>query len=272
MGVCSDLISLRPGVAVKLVAKDAFREQEGAALQEFNGGPLFPQFYGRFSTDQDVGLVVQQMDGSLQEMLETRRMDVESRCEVLFRLAVSLAKVHSTGWSNGNLTPQTIMFHAESNKVCMTSWGMAQFHRAFADPSTAFTTFPGGSPTSCVNILYRAPELLDGLPQIPTEPIPGQHPQQKADVFSMGCVFFYLLTGRHLLACLQAEACDSAGVIQGLDRGTYIDLLPPDCEPSLRDLLFGMLSPAPQHRLSALDVLDSDFMNLWRGSSTGDAM
>jgi serine/threonine protein kinase len=149
-------------------------------------------------------------------------------CDVVRQVAYGLQYAHDKGVTHGAVYPGCVLVGRSVVKV--TGFGVGHLTAPAARSGTAT------DPTD-----YRAPELFH----------PSAKPTAASDVYSMGCLLTYLLTGRPPLP---------AGSSFGRARqhvGTEppgVELARPDVPPALAAVVRAMLSKEPAYRPTAADA------------------
>ena len=119
--------------------------------------------------------------GSLKQKLEKEgALAYDEAREIVGQICNGLKTAHKKGLVHRDIKPGNILFDAEGNAV-IGDFGLA---RAIQLSSTSAASSTGGVGTPA----YRAPELWIGKP--PASPA--------TDIYSLGCVFSEMLTGKEL--------------------------------------------------------------------------
>lgn len=106
-------------------------------------------------------------------------LPIEDALRLAREVAGALAYAHSQGIVHRDVKPGNILL-VDERHACVADFGLAHAVSTASSPSLTATGFTLGSP------LYMAPEQIAGK-----EDVDG-----RADVYSLGCVLFEMLTGR----------------------------------------------------------------------------
>jgi tetratricopeptide (TPR) repeat protein/predicted Ser/Thr protein kinase len=130
--------------------------------------------YGADVRDGRAGLWMELVHGrTLESWLQTHKaMGAGEAASVAVDLCRALAAVHAAGLVHGDIKPQNVM-REEGGRIVLMDFGSG---RAQGAPMGA----SAGTP------LYLAPEVLAGAPPTP-----------RSDIYSLGVLVFYLLTGTY---------------------------------------------------------------------------
>lgn len=124
-------------------------------------------------------LVMEYVAGkSLKEYIDARgRLDPQETLRLGTQIALGLAAAHAQGVIHRDVKPGNVMLHEGATRVRLADFGLARVTFDMAELTSAGAAI--GTPA------YMAPEQVRG------EPVDG-----RADLFSLGCVFYAMLTGR----------------------------------------------------------------------------
>lgn len=159
--------------------------REGRRLSALNH-PNIASVYDIVEQDGEVFLVMEYVEGrTLRERLN-QAINLHQFFEIAIQCADALTAAHERGILHGDIKPENVML-TESGQVKLLDFGLARHLTAASRvPDTAAThslssfASVGGTPS------YMAPEVLMG-----------NLPDFRADVFSLGVVFYEMLGGRH---------------------------------------------------------------------------
>jgi serine/threonine-protein kinase len=120
----------------------------------------------------------------LDEMIGGRPLHPRRAVEIALELADALTALHGAGIAHGDVRPANVMINAKGHAKLLDS-GLAPFTDAGALRSSAGARL-GGLPPDSVSVLgYLSPE--EAL---------GEKTDTRADLFSLGCVLYEMLTGK----------------------------------------------------------------------------
>lgn len=91
----------------------------------------------------------------------------------------ALAYLHSQGWTHRDIKPDNFLYSDEAKQVKLIDFALARKIVSGIGRLFALKNKTQGTAS------YMSPEQIKGLP-----------PSQQADIYSLGCTFFELLTGR----------------------------------------------------------------------------
>lgn len=129
-------------------------------------------------SERNIGLVFELMHSNLKDYLETHEELANSKKKKLFREIVKgMAFIHSQGIFHRDLKPGNILVTREGIPK-VADFGLS---RSFQLPTGKYTHEVG-------SLFYRAPELLLGADEY----------SMALDIWSLGCIFFEIFTGRIL--------------------------------------------------------------------------
>ncbi|MEM6468102.1 MAG: serine/threonine-protein kinase [Planctomycetota bacterium] len=123
-------------------------------------------------------LVMELVDGeSLQSRLDRgENFEIDTIIEIAWQIASGLAAAHAKGIVHRDIKPANLLIDKNRNRIRITDFGLAI---SDSDLSVTTTGMLLGTPE------FLAPEQLAGKPV-----------DQRADLFSLGCVLFRLAAGR----------------------------------------------------------------------------
>lgn len=107
-------------------------------------------------------------------------LDLERTAEIVTQLADALAAAHAVGIIHRDLKPENIIYDPERRRAKLLDFGIARDAQDEASERLTRTGFFVGS------LNYVAPEALSGALV-----------DEKADIYSLATIAYYLLTARH---------------------------------------------------------------------------
>ncbi|MEZ6118169.1 MAG: serine/threonine-protein kinase [Pirellulaceae bacterium] len=168
---------------------------------------------------------------NVQQLLETQAVGLPDTCEMIRQVASGLAYAHAHQVVHRDIKPSNLMIN-QRGQVKILDFGIASLEDFYPDQPFVLA---GSLP-------YMAPEQLDVQAAVTSA----------ADVFSLGCTFFHLLTG-------QPPFVANTNSSQTAERRqARLELLDEVGLPTaLRLLIHRMLDPLPTKRPTAREVADS---------------
>jgi len=204
----------------------------GAALTHPNVVRTYE--YG-LSTKKEYYIVMEFVEGiNLQELRQSRVLDVAERAELLAQAASGLAAVHAAGFIHRDIGPKNLLVD-HNDRVKLIDFGLTV-------PNTPTFRRPGNR-TGTIN--YMAPELLRREPT-----------DERIDIFSFGATAFEFLAGR-----LPFDAILSVtDMMQRINSPPHDPAkLNPRLPAPLCDLLLKMLARLPADRWPKMATLPEAF-------------
>jgi serine/threonine protein kinase len=121
-------------------------------------------------------IVMEYLEETLKDRTRKGPLDPQTALRILWQIADALAYAHMKGLVHRDIKPENIMFRGDGTAV-LTDFGIAKAAGAASTLTKAGTTI--GSPH------YMSPEQAKG-----------QTTDGRSDIYSLGAVFFEMLTGR----------------------------------------------------------------------------
>ncbi|MEO8031679.1 MAG: protein kinase, partial [Gemmatimonadota bacterium] len=180
---------------------------------------------------------------SLRSRLAGTGLGIGDTIAILRDVTRALAYAHSHGVVHRDIKPDNVLL--SGGTAVVTDFGIA---KAVADSKSADA--PAGSGltqtgTSIGTPLYMAPEQVAGDPSV----------DQRADLYSLGCMAFELLTGKSPFADRAPQRVLAAHLSE---VPPPVSTLRPDCPAALSDLVARLMEKDPANRpQSAADVLST---------------
>ena len=189
--------TLRRTVAIKRVsasgsgdpAEAARLLREGRRLSALNH-PNIASVYDLLEQDGEIFLVMEYVEGQTLRQRLNQAINVHQFFDIAIQCADALTAAHERGILHGDIKPENVML-TEGGQMKLLDFGLARHVAAAGVTNTAATqslssfaangfAAVGGTPS------YMAPEVLMG-----------SLPDFRADIFSLGVVFYEMLGGCH---------------------------------------------------------------------------
>ena len=207
------------------------RPTEGEIGVALNHPNVVKTFEFGLSSKKEYYIVMEFVEGiNLQEVRQSRVLEIPERVELLAQAAAGLAAVHAAGFIHRDLGPKNLLVDP-NDRVKLIDFGLTV-------PNTPTFRRPGNR-TGTLN--YMAPELLRREPT-----------DERIDIFSFGATAFEFLTGR-----LPFEAITSVTDMMQRTSASPRDpaALNPRLPAPLCDLLLKTLARLPADRWPKMATL-----------------
>jgi len=245
----ADDVRLKRPVALKrmsptLRADQHYRERFFKEAERASGltGEHVAAVYDVLEENGEIFLVMEYVEGeTLRERLH-RPLALEEFLQIAMQCADALVAAHAHGIVHCDLKPENIMLTG-SQQVKILDFGVAK-HLPRADESTTVEESGvwGGTPA------YMSPEvLLENLPD------------GRADIFSLGVVFYEALTGHHPFKA-RGFAATCQRVLQ--EEPLLVRSFNTDVPPALESIVSRMLAKAPDQRIASASQLSAELRDL----------
>ena len=261
---------LRREVALKLLAAADATDEE--SLRRFQrethvvAGLNHPNIVAIHDTGAHKGVpyaVTELLQGeTLAERLNSGPVAEKRATEIVCQVADGLAAAHARGVVHRDVKPENI-FLTTDGRAKILDFGIARVER----PRTGATLLNSGEYTLTSRSASSSGHVLVGTAgYISPEQIRGKKADPRSDVFSLGAVYFEMLTGRRTF--LRETAADTLGAVLRDDPRKY-----PEAEripQELRPYVFRCLEkdPADRYQSAADLVLD---LRARQAEQVGDA-
>ena len=246
MGMVYRGVDLSTGEIVAVKISSGFGSQLGERFQqEANclatiAHPAIVRYIAHGKTPQgEHYLVMEWLDGeTLEDRLARGSINLGASVRMIRRVAEALAVAHQHGVIHRDIKPANIFLPGKDvSKIKLLDFGIA---RRLFDPVSLRLTQAGsalGTP------MYMSPEQAQGSLDV----------DARADVFSLGCVFFECLTGS---PPFMADSTTGTLARITADETVDVDAKCVGVPPRLTELLRRMLAKRPEERPSTMvDVL-----------------
>ncbi len=215
--------------------------------------PHIASVYDVVEDEDELLLVMEYVEGvSLRHKIRAANgMRLEEFLPIAIETAEALAAAHSRGIAHRDVKPENIMLTA-GGRVKVLDFGLARQLR-LADESAATVSLDSTTSNYAGTPGYMAPEVLRDEPA-----------DARADIFSLGVVFYEMLTGTHPFR--------SGKAVVTLDRVLHEEPKPlrqaaPACPQELERIVSKMLAKSPAERYPTAADLVVDLRALQRGAA-----
>ena len=178
--------------------------------------------------------------------IKEKKLKLEQKIFIISQIASALVAVHKFGILHRDVKPGNVMV-GEGHIAKLFDFGIA----AVKDSSVSSTHEVIGSPA------YMAPEVFDRDSTV----------DNRADIFSLGVMFYELITG---IKPFQGHSVDAMVEAIKSSRPVEPSKIVPELPPFVQDVLAGMLNKNPEERFgSASEVLHS-LNSLGKSTKSGE--
>jgi serine/threonine protein kinase len=258
---------LRPNLARHPEALKRFLI-EAQACVELQHPNIVTTYHVDQDVDETVYIVMELLDGDNLSQLVGRNGPLEYRlaASIIRQVASGLEFVHRRGTVHRDIKPHNIMW-TTAGVAKILDLGLARILEDDSDPDIEGAT-PETAKFEALLTRYQTrltnqQAMLGTLPYMsPEQAADARGADKQSDVYSLGCTFYFLLTGRH------AFAGDSPEEI--LRKHLQADFVPvteyrPDLPPPLMEILDGMLSVQRDHRYESAGAVEQALTNWLSG-------
>jgi serine/threonine protein kinase/Tfp pilus assembly protein PilF len=215
-------------IAIKILARDAAQDAEAIGRLEREARAIAALSHPNILAVHDVGrengdfyLVTELLEGrTLRDQIRGAALSWRRAVEIGAEVAEGLAAAHAKSIVHRDLKPENV-FLTEDGRVKILDFGLAQTDPLLAQrdereiPTTKwFQTRPG---TVIGTLGYMSPEQLRGEPVDPT-----------ADIFSLGCILYEMVTARRPFQRESGAATIAAILKDSLPREDLSGTVPPE--------------------------------------------
>jgi serine/threonine protein kinase/tetratricopeptide (TPR) repeat protein len=238
-------------IAIKVLSADTARDADAVSRFEREARAIASLSHPNILAIHDFGshdgtffVVTELLDGeTLRRRIERSPVGWRRAVEIGAEIADGLAAAHARSVVHRDLKPENVFLTADG-RVKILDFGLAQTDPllgAFGDdgdvPTTKFRTDPG---TIIGTLGYMAPEQLRG-----------ELVEPSADIFSLGCVLFEMVTAKKPFARASGAATIAAILKDEIPSEELSDAVPPE----LQKVIETCVEKQPRHRFqSAKDL------------------
>lgn len=219
--------------------------REGEALRRLNHPNIVALLDAVHEDDQNYLIMELVTGGALDEILsKTPRLPISQVLNIALDLADALTRAHRLNIIHRDIKPANVLM-AEDGMPRLTDFGIA---RVMGSNITETGSIMGTA-------AYIAPEVLQGSPA-----------DARADIWSLGVMFFEMLTGRRPFTAEHAGSLIYAIIAEPLPD---LEELRPDAPPALVDLVQRMLSKDPASRIPRMRLVGAELEAILSGEIVG---
>jgi serine/threonine protein kinase len=197
-----------------------------------------------FGCDDDGGFVAMEfINGNNLERAAKRQTSIEEFAEITMQMLEGLAYAHHRNVLHGDLKPSNVMIDwlpGGQFRVKLLDFGLARFSARPMHQEIDHVTH-----TTKGSVFFMAPEQFENLAL-----------DTRTDLYSLGCLCFYLLTGQHAFTG-ETPAIVAQNHLQH-HINTSLSVLRPETPAPLRQWVAWLMNRDPKNRpTSALEALES---------------
>ncbi|MEX3940317.1 AAA family ATPase [Paraburkholderia sp. BR10937] len=203
--------------------------------------------------NQNPAMLLHDPRGQMLNGLVGAAMPLEAFMRHAARMALALASAHAAGLVHGALTPANFMVHSEGRRAWLTGFRAL---RAVPDAEAFDSDMLANVDPERVH--YVAPEATGRL----RRPV-----DARSDLYSLGCIFYQMLTGSVLFPDLAPSEEIHAHIARRPLDGSAASAIAPQLLP----ILLRLLAKEPQERYQAATEVVKDLFALHAPGSGDDA-
>jgi len=227
---------LRDGKVVAIKVPHAELEADPVLIERFKreqeiGRELdHPGVVKTYEPEQrsSVYMVIEWVDGQLLRSIlnQERRLPIDRAVKLTLEICDALDYMHKHGVVHRDLKPENIMVLSH-DRIKLIDFGIAMREDARR------LTFAGPSP------------LLGTPDYISPEQVKGQRGDQRSDIYSLGAIFYEMLTGQPPFTGPNPLAVMNERVLNDPEPARKLN---PEISPELQEILYRALERDPRHR------------------------
>ena len=155
-------------------------QREVEFLRRLNDKPGIVKVYDSFELNNHLYIVMELVEGqTLEQLISTLgRLTVHQACKYMIRILEAMQSVHEHMVVHRDMKPGNIMIRPDDG-VCILDFGVARDQGAGSGSHTVVGSIIGTDG-------YMSPEQANGMDI-----------DHRSDIYSLACVFFYMLSGHH---------------------------------------------------------------------------
>lgn len=139
------------------------------------------RMHASFSEGSNIYLVMEYIEGETFEkyVRDRGRLEEKDAVRILDQVLDAMQYVHSKGVIHRDIKPSNVMIRKDNGKICLLDFGIAKDLKGRGLTTGQLTIGTNG---------YMSPEQAEGY-QV----------DHRTDIYSLGCVLYYMLTGAHAI-------------------------------------------------------------------------
>ncbi|WP_168413117.1 protein kinase domain-containing protein [Bacillus salacetis] len=199
--------------------------------------PYIAQIYDYYEENEAGFIVLEYAEGksldNFSELFNPSKENLDETLLVIEQIIKGVIYAHEKGIIHRDLKPENILYDKQKKLVKIIDFGLAKIKEAIPRPHTVYQWGTKG---------YFAPERYEGLDQIGIT----FDTEEKTDYYSLGVIFFELLTG--LKPYMEIKEVLSKEIRR-------ISSFRNDINTELDELIFSLMQIKPHERLGSLESL-----------------
>jgi serine/threonine protein kinase len=227
----------------KYTSEREVSERVGVYLK-FKNTENIIKYYGRCMDkyhDYCIQLTINNFD--ILQIKIVLNMDKELVMQWMKVLAETIMYIHSKNLIYNRISPKYVVIEQGTNKLMLNDF------REACNNDTYHIVKPRGVPG------YIAPEIIKNINK---EHEPTSTIDYSSDVFSMGCVFYYMCTKKHYVNCAEMNIFGIRAVYADLEQNRVRDFIPTttNIPSNIRPIICEMISYYKEERPTLQMVID----------------
>ncbi len=269
--------SMHRDVALKILSPQLTNTEKARALfvreVQAAGQLHHPNIIVAYDANEVKGrhyLAMEYVDGPNLEQLVRKQgpLPVGLACEIIRQAACGLQHAHDKGMVHRDIKPANLLLQqgvgGKPPVVKILDFGLARLHQPDAPPSGGSKTILAGK-----NVVMGTPDFLSPEQARNLHEVDG-----RADLYSLGCTFYFLLTGKvpfpggHSLEKLLRHHSQEP---------TPVEKLRPEVPIAVAEMVRQLMAKKPQHRfqapmelVEALEIYSAPSQVRWDGNRSGE--
>ncbi|MHC4777202.1 MAG: serine/threonine-protein kinase [Planctomycetota bacterium] len=250
---------LRPALSRDAGFVERFRREALAVAKTRH--PNIVHIYSIDQEDEHVFYSMEYVEGEgLDQLIERRaRIPVREAVEIIRQAAEGLSHVHKAGILHRDIKPSNLLMDS-ANRILLTDFGLAKmdYHQIF---KTAFPAEEGK--TRKQSLGETDPGRIMGTPYyMAPECISGRPPDLQSDIYSLGIVFYEILTG-----CVPFNGDTPTEIFQSHLNEIPVPIgeLVPDASLKVANIVYRCIEKQPSSRYSNCQELLADLNEILAG-------